>query len=332
MCSTGSVPSPACSSPPVSPSPGRPASPTPSHDSTAPPPPPPESSAAPSATRRRSPPPPPAPRRPPRPTATCGPASRSAPTAAAPLSSSCIFCRCRPTGTAATSNWAAAAASAAASRPPARPATALSTSATLSPPTDTSHVGGGSDASFALDNTAAQNTWGYLSEHLTALAARALLKGMINHAPAYAYFVGCSTGGRQALVEAQRWPGDFDGLVAGTPANRQNYLAPLSQGVREQQNRDADDRQIVDAAAAAVANQGVQTACDGVVKDGVVDDPRACRFDPATLLCPGGAANRRDCRVHRAEDQPARHYLTQPDVVAGLDQYVDNLIAVCNGV
>jgi hypothetical protein len=155
---------------------------------------------------------------------------------------------------------------------------------------DSGHVGGGSDGSFALDNTAVQNTWGYLSEHLTARAAKAMLKGLTRHTPAYAYFVGCSTGGRQALIEAQRWPGDFDGIVAGAPANRQNYLAPLSQGVREQQNRDAGHRQIVDVAAAAVVKQGVLAACDGVVKDGVVDDPRACRFDPATLLCPGGTA------------------------------------------
>ncbi|MEV0425724.1 tannase/feruloyl esterase family alpha/beta hydrolase [Micromonospora sp. NPDC050495] len=153
---------------------------------------------------------------------------------------------------------------------------------------DTGHVGGGSDASFAYNNTAAQNTWGYLSEHLTALAAKAILKELTHHTPAYSYFVGCSTGGRQALIEAQRWPGDFDGIVAGAPANRQNYLAPLSQGVRELQNRDADHRQIINAAAAAVVNQAVLAACDGVVKDGVVDDPRACRFDPATLLCPAG--------------------------------------------
>ncbi|WP_139128700.1 tannase/feruloyl esterase family alpha/beta hydrolase [Micromonospora humi] len=155
---------------------------------------------------------------------------------------------------------------------------------------DTGHVGSGADASFAFGNTAAQNTWGYLSEHLTALAAKAALKATTRHTPAYAYFVGCSTGGRQALIEAQRWPGDFDGIVAGAPANRQNYLAPLSQGVRELQNRDADFRQIVDAAAAAVVARGVREACDGPVADGVVDDPRSCRFDPATLLCPDATA------------------------------------------
>ncbi|QGG41213.1 tannase/feruloyl esterase family alpha/beta hydrolase [Aeromicrobium yanjiei] len=155
---------------------------------------------------------------------------------------------------------------------------------------DTGHVGSGSDASFAFNNTAAQKTWGYLSEHLTALAAKAALTKLTRHAPAYSYFVGCSTGGRQALIEAQRWPHDFDGIVAGAPANRQNYLAPLSQGVRELQNRDASFRQIVDADAAALVARGVQEACDGPVADGVVDDPRTCRFNPATLLCPDGGA------------------------------------------
>ncbi|MEV4622555.1 tannase/feruloyl esterase family alpha/beta hydrolase [Asanoa sp. NPDC049573] len=155
---------------------------------------------------------------------------------------------------------------------------------------DSGHIGGGSDGSFALDNTAVQDTWGYLSEHLTALASKALLKAMAGTKADYSYFVGCSTGGRQALIEAQRWPDDFDGIVAGAPANRQNYLAPLSQGVRELQNRDAAGNQVVDAAAAAVVGQAVVTTCDGVVKDGVVDDPRSCHFDPATVACPGGAA------------------------------------------
>ncbi|HEV7712558.1 MAG TPA: tannase/feruloyl esterase family alpha/beta hydrolase, partial [Asanoa sp.] len=155
---------------------------------------------------------------------------------------------------------------------------------------DTGHVGGSSDASFALNNTAVQDTWGYLSEHLTALASKAILKGMTNKKADYSYFVGCSTGGRQALIEAQRWPNDFDGIVGGAPANRQNYLATLSQGVREQQNRDAAGTQVVDAAAAAVVGQAVVAKCDGVVKDGVGDDPRTCRFDPATVACPTGAA------------------------------------------
>ncbi|GIF63633.1 hypothetical protein Ais01nite_16680 [Asanoa ishikariensis] len=78
--------------------------------------------------------------------------------------------------------------------------------------------------------------------------------------------------------------------MAGAPANRQNYLATLSQGVREQQNRDASGNQVVDAAAAAVVGAAVVATCDGVVKDGVVDDPRTCRFDPAAVACPSGLA------------------------------------------
>lgn len=159
---------------------------------------------------------------------------------------------------------------------------------------DTGHEGNALDASFGFDNDAAQRTWGYLSEHLTAQASKQVLRTLTGHRPLRSYFVGCSTGGRQALMLAQRFPADFDGIVAGAPANRQNYLAPLSQGVRELQNRDADHHVILDAAAAAVVQQGVLAACDGTgvggdtVKDGIIQDPRQCTFDPQTLQCPSG--------------------------------------------
>lgn len=159
---------------------------------------------------------------------------------------------------------------------------------------DTGHKGNALDASFGFRNDAAQQTWGRLSEHLTALAAKQILRHVAGTVPVRSYFVGCSTGGRQALMLAQRFPTDFDGIVAGAPANRQNYLAPLSQGVRELQNRDATHHVILDAAAATVVQQGVLRACDGTgvggdtVKDGIIQDPRLCTFDPATLQCPTG--------------------------------------------
>ncbi|MGN6332181.1 MAG: tannase/feruloyl esterase family alpha/beta hydrolase [Motilibacteraceae bacterium] len=159
---------------------------------------------------------------------------------------------------------------------------------------DTGHQGNALDASFGFHNDAAQRTWGYLSEHLTAQASQQILRRLAGTRPTHSYFVGCSTGGRQALMLAQRFPADFDGIVAGAPANRQNYLAPLSQGVRELQNRDADHHVILDAAAAIVVQRGVLAACDGTgvggdtVKDGIVQDPRQCTFDPATLQCPDG--------------------------------------------
>lgn len=159
---------------------------------------------------------------------------------------------------------------------------------------DGGHVGTAYDATWASESlpgsAQAQVDWGYLSEHLTSQAARSVLARLFHKKAAYSYFIGCSTGGRQALVEAQRYPDDFDGIVAGAPANRQNYLAPLSQGWREVVNHRADRSVIVDLAAADVVRQAVLDTCDPAdgVTDGVVNDPRTCAFDPGTLVCPDG--------------------------------------------
>lgn len=176
---------------------------------------------------------------------------------------------------------------------PPTPARAPGTSptATPSPRDDTGHQGSPLDGSFGYHNYAAELTWGKLSEHLTAFAAKEVL-GQLNGSSLYSYFVSCSTGGRQALVEAQKFPGDFDGIVAGAPANRQNELAPLSQGLRELQNRTADHRVIVDAAAAKVVRDAIIARCDGLdgIKDGIIGDPRACHLDLASLQCGTAAA------------------------------------------
>ncbi len=152
---------------------------------------------------------------------------------------------------------------------------------------DSGHQGSALDGSFAYDNDAAELTWGRLSEHLTSVVAKRVVAHLQGSSPAYSYFVGCSTGGRQALVEAQQFPDDFDGIVAGAPANRQSQLAPLSQGVRELQNRTADHRVILDGAAAGVVRQSVLDRCDGAdgLADGIVADPRQCRVDLTTLEC-----------------------------------------------
>ncbi|ANH39615.1 Tannase and feruloyl esterase [Nocardioides dokdonensis FR1436] len=156
---------------------------------------------------------------------------------------------------------------------------------------DSGHVGTPFDATWASDSlpgsAQAETDWGNLSEHLTSQAATSVLRGLFRKKTAYSYFIGCSTGGRQALVEAQRYPDDFDGIVAGAPANRQNYLAPLSQGWREVVNHRADRSLIVDLAATDVVRQGVLDACDALdgVVDAVVDDPRTCAFDPGDLAC-----------------------------------------------
>ncbi len=88
------------------------------------------------------------------------------------------------------------------------------------------HVG--SDALWAYNNRRLEIDWGYRSPHVVSIAAKALIHRFYGETPRYSYFQGCSTGGRQALMEAQRFPHDFDGIIGGDPANRQNYLAPLA--------------------------------------------------------------------------------------------------------
>ena len=84
--------------------------------------------------------------------------------------------------------------------------------------TDTGHQSSGLQASWALNNHERQINYGHLGIHRTAVTARAIIAAYYGTAPRHAYFAGCSNGGRQALMEAQRYPDDFDGIVAGAPA------------------------------------------------------------------------------------------------------------------
>ncbi len=93
---------------------------------------------------------------------------------------------------------------------------------------NTGHVGGGIGAGSALwglDQPQLRIDFGYRSEHVTALAAKAIATAFYGEGPSYSYFQGCSNGGRQALMEAQRYPNDFNGIIAGAPAAIQ---APLN--------------------------------------------------------------------------------------------------------
>ncbi len=153
--------------------------------------------------------------------------------------------------------------------------------------TDTGHQGGGTDASWALNNLERKLNFGYLAVHRTAEAAKAIVAHYYGSRSTRNYFSGCSRGGGQALMEAQRFPDDFDGIIAGAPAY--DWIGIAAQMIKSAQaafpdpNRlDApmltrDDMKIVEA--------GVLDACDAVdgVKDGVMNDPRQCRFDVNTL-------------------------------------------------
>ena len=153
---------------------------------------------------------------------------------------------------------------------------------------NTGHVG--TDGLWAYHNRPAEIDWGYRSPHVVSIAAKALIKVFYGKSPAYSYFQGCSTGGRQALSEAQRFPHDFDGIIAGDPANRQNYLAPIAQGWVEPVNRDRRGNLILPKDKLPLLHDAVLSKCDALDgrEDGVLDNPSRCTFDPGSLRCRRG--------------------------------------------
>ncbi|MFJ2746283.1 tannase/feruloyl esterase family alpha/beta hydrolase [Streptomyces sp. NPDC087440] len=123
--------------------------------------------------------------------------------------------------------------------------------------------------------------------HVVAVAAKAVMRAFYGTGPRHSYFNGCSTGGRMALMEAQRHPTDFDGIVAGAPAN---LAAPL-EGEFEtwiaRVNQDSTHSDILTADRLPALHRAVVAACDrrDGLTDGQIDDPRRCDFDPGTLRC-----------------------------------------------
>jgi pimeloyl-ACP methyl ester carboxylesterase len=152
--------------------------------------------------------------------------------------------------------------------------------------TDTGHEGG--SGSFALDAKGRQNWQGiidnaYLGIHEMTVVGKALTKAFYGKAPRYSYFVGGSTGGRQGLMEAQRFPGDYNGIISACPAINWQRFVPASlwpQVVMLSTSTFVSKAKLDAATAAAIA---AADADDGV-KDGVIDDPFTCTYDPRALV------------------------------------------------
>jgi hypothetical protein len=152
--------------------------------------------------------------------------------------------------------------------------------------TDTGHEGG--SASFALDANGRQNWQGiidnaYLGIHEMTVVGKALTKAFYGKAPRYSYFVGGSTGGRQGLMEAQRFPDDYDGIISACPAINWHRFVAASlwpEVVMLSMSNFVSKAKLDAATAAAIA------ACDADdgVKDGVIDDPFHCAYDPKALV------------------------------------------------
>lgn len=153
---------------------------------------------------------------------------------------------------------------------------------------DGGHTASSGDGSWGYDDTRAEVDYAFLAVHRTAVHAKSLIRHHYGQGPSYSYFAGCSGGGREALMSAQTYPNDFDGIIAGAPANRQAYLAGVSQAWIEQAQFDSDGARVFTVADAQLVGQAVYAACDDVdgLADGVIDDPRNCDVEPADLACP----------------------------------------------
>ena len=155
--------------------------------------------------------------------------------------------------------------------------------------TDMGHEGL-NDGSWAADNPQAQIDFAYRGMHATAEVAKAIIAKFYGKRPVYSYFDGCSDGGREALMEAQRYPDDFNGILAGAPANDIVVQNTFHHGWNVLANKDANGNAILLAAKLPLIHAAVLAACDGIdgVVDGLIDDPRQCHFQPATLKCAAG--------------------------------------------
>jgi feruloyl esterase len=150
--------------------------------------------------------------------------------------------------------------------------------------TDTGHRAGGTNAEWAFGHPEKIVDYGYRAIHLTAENAKALIRAFYGEPAKYAYFTGCSNGGRQALMEAQRFPDDYNGIIAGAPAANFTRTAAL---FGSNLLATGDKSTLVPAAKFAAIEAAVVAACDAKdgVTDGVVTEPTMCAFDPGVLLC-----------------------------------------------
>ncbi len=162
---------------------------------------------------------------------------------------------------------------------------------------DTGHTGvTNTDGSWAANNPQAKIDFGFRSEHVMSVVAKRVIKTFYGQGPKYSYFDSCSNGGRQALVEAQRFPYDFNGIIAGAPANIWSGLVGEAAPYVALANRDANGKQILGQEKLAPLHKAVLAACDALdgLVDGQISDPRDCHFHPATVACPTGV-DRVDC-------------------------------------
>jgi feruloyl esterase len=158
--------------------------------------------------------------------------------------------------------------------------------------TDTGHAGPGRDSSWALGHPQKVIDFGYRAIHEMTRQSRAIIQAYYGSAPKHSYFASCSDGGREALMEAQRFPEDYDGIIAGAPAY--DWTALLTNFVFNSQALTLQPDSYIPPAKIPAISSAVLAACDAQdgVTDGILNDPRACHFKPSTLRCNGAETDK----------------------------------------
>jgi feruloyl esterase len=188
--------------------------------------------------------------------------------------------------------------------------------------TDTGHAGAGQDGSYALGHREKVIDFGYRAAHEMTVKAKLIVAAYYDRAPKFSYWNGCSTGGRQALAEAQRFPADYNGIVAGAPAILLTHMQAASVWKAQQIRKNPGG--LVPPSKLLLIHNAVLTACDARdgVKDGLLEDPRLCDFEPKTLACQ--AADGPDCltaaqvAVVRAFYSPTVNPRTREQIYPGM--------------
>ena len=158
--------------------------------------------------------------------------------------------------------------------------------------TDTGHSGETIDARWALGHPQKVVDFGWRGIHQMTVQAKVVVAAYYGFPARHNYFAACSDGGREALMEAQRFPADYDGIVAGAPAYAWTDL--LTAGAIAMKAMLAQPADYLPASKVPLLQRSVLAACDRTdgLRDGLVSDPRACHFEPASLVCGGEGAQR----------------------------------------
>ena len=152
--------------------------------------------------------------------------------------------------------------------------------------TDTGHQGAGGD--WAIGHPEKMIDFGYRSTHEMTLKGKQIVKAFYERSPQYSYFKGCSTGGRMAMMEAQRYPDDYDGIIAGSLANRHIHM--WTAGVERSVELSRHPEAALSKEQAALVNTMVTNKCD-TLHEGFLNNPRSCKVDFSALKCKAGTSD-----------------------------------------